>query len=88
MAIAALEDGDQVGWVKTCDSTDSIIVATKKGYATHFPTDVTNLRPTGRTSRGVKVGHGCVVWELGLVRVGAPRAPPLSLARSLTHRPT
>ena len=50
----ALEDGDRVNWVKTCDSTDSIIVATKKGYATHFRTDATNLRPTGRTSRGVK----------------------------------
>ena len=54
VAIGALEDGDRVSWVKTCDSTDSIIVATKKGYATHFKTDRANLRPTGRTSRGVK----------------------------------
>ena len=52
LTIAKLDDGDQLLWAKLCSDEDDILVATKNGMATRF--DAACLRPTGRTSRGVK----------------------------------
>jgi DNA gyrase subunit A len=50
----SLEDGDQLRWVRLARAEDSIIIGTRKGMAIHFKADGTQLRPTGRTARGVK----------------------------------
>ncbi|MEB3284601.1 MAG: DNA gyrase subunit A [Candidatus Sericytochromatia bacterium] len=48
----ALDDGDSLGWVRMTDGGQSIIIGTLEGMAIHFPED--ELRPLGRTARGVK----------------------------------
>ena len=47
-----LNEGDELAWVRMTDGNDSIIVATKKGYAIRF--DENNVRPMGRLARGVR----------------------------------
>ena len=47
-----LNEGDELAWVRLTDGSDEVIVATKKGMAIHF--EETQVRPTGRGSRGVK----------------------------------
>ena len=47
-----LNEGDELAWVRMTDGTDSIIIATKKGYAIRF--DENNVRPMGRLARGVR----------------------------------
>jgi DNA gyrase subunit A len=48
----ALDEGDALGWVRLTDGSQSILIGTKEGMAIHFPED--ELRPLGRTARGVK----------------------------------
>jgi DNA gyrase subunit A len=48
----ALDDDDALGWVRMTDGTSSIIIGTREGMAIHFPEE--ELRPLGRTARGVK----------------------------------
>ncbi len=52
--IIALEliEGDELAWVRMTDGDKEVIIATKKGMAIHFSEK--DVRPTGRTSRGVK----------------------------------
>ncbi|MCT7952770.1 DNA gyrase subunit A [Ancylothrix sp. C2] len=50
----SLEEGDQLRWVRLARAEDSIIIGTRKGMAIHFKADGAQLRPTGRTARGVK----------------------------------
>ncbi len=47
-----LNEGDELAWVRMTDGSDSIIIATKKGYAIRF--DENNVRPMGRLARGVR----------------------------------
>ncbi|MEB3198313.1 MAG: DNA gyrase subunit A [Candidatus Sericytochromatia bacterium] len=48
----ALDEGDALGWVRMTDGGQSIIIGTLEGMAIHFPEE--ELRPLGRTARGVK----------------------------------
>ncbi|CAM9940419.1 unnamed protein product, partial [Phaeothamnion confervicola] len=54
LIIINLEADDNLRWVKRCSETDSVIIGTEQGYASRFLADSKQLRPTGRTSRGVK----------------------------------
>ncbi|AFY40480.1 DNA gyrase subunit A [[Leptolyngbya] sp. PCC 7376] len=50
----SLEDGDQLNWVRLARQEDSIIVASSEGMAIHFQADSKQLRPLGRSTRGVR----------------------------------
>jgi len=50
----SLEANDQLRWVRLAKAEDSVIVGSRKGMAIHFRTDHTQLRPMGRTARGVR----------------------------------
>jgi DNA gyrase subunit A len=50
----SLEEGDQLSWVRLAREEDSIIVASSEGMAIHFQTDHKQLRPLGRSTRGVR----------------------------------
>ncbi len=48
----ALDEGDSLGWVRMTDGSQSILIGTVEGMAIHYNED--ELRPLGRTARGVK----------------------------------
>lgn len=50
----SLTEGDQLRWVRLARSEDSVIIGSRKGMAIHFKTDNEQLRPLGRSTRGVK----------------------------------
>lgn len=52
LIIASLEKGDRLRWCEKCTDQNDVLIASKKGLATRF--EAGKLRPTGRTSRGVK----------------------------------
>eukprot|EP00979_Chaetoceros_neogracilis_P005044 scaffold862_cov221-Chaetoceros_neogracile.AAC.3 len=52
LTIASLGEGDSLKWCQKCADGDDILIGTKGGLASRFETS--SLRPTGRTSRGVK----------------------------------
>jgi len=52
LTIASLGEGDVLKWCQKCADGDDILIGTKGGLASRFETS--SLRPTGRTSRGVK----------------------------------
>jgi len=52
LTIASLADGDRLKWCHRCGESDSILIGSTKGMATRF--EASKLRPTGRTSRGVR----------------------------------
>ncbi len=49
-----LEDGDALTWVRLSKESDSVLIGSKTGMAIHFRLDINELRPLGRTARGVK----------------------------------
>ncbi len=49
-----LEDGDALTWVRLSKEGDSVLIGSKAGMAIHFRLDINELRPLGRTARGVK----------------------------------
>ncbi len=49
-----LEDGDALTWVRLSKEGDSVLIGSKTGMAIHFRLDSNELRPLGRTARGVK----------------------------------
>jgi len=49
-----LEDGDALAWVRLSKEGDSVLIGSRTGMAIHFRLDVNELRPLGRTARGVK----------------------------------
>lgn len=51
--IIALGPSDELKWVRRCTEMDSVIISSQKGYIIRFLTDGSNLRASGRTSRGV-----------------------------------
>lgn len=52
LTIASLGEGDSLKWCQKCADGDDILVATTAGMASRF--EASTLRPTGRTSRGVR----------------------------------
>lgn len=52
LVIASLADGDQLKWSRPCRDGDDILMGSTRGMATRF--EAAKLRPTGRTSRGVR----------------------------------
>ena len=49
-----LEDGDALTWVRLSKEGDSVLIGSKTGMTIHFRLDCNELRPLGRTARGVK----------------------------------
>ncbi|MDA9704332.1 DNA gyrase subunit A [Prochlorococcus sp. AH-736-L19] len=49
-----LEDGDALTWVRLSKEGDSVLIGSRTGMAIHFRLDFNELRPLGRTARGVK----------------------------------
>lgn len=52
LIIASLVDGDRLNWCEKCTDADDILVGSMRGQATRFA--ASSMRPTARTSRGVK----------------------------------
>lgn len=52
LTIASLADGDRLKWCHRCRDGDTILVGTTGGQGVRFEAE--QLRPTGRTSRGVR----------------------------------
>jgi DNA gyrase subunit A len=52
LTIATLSDDDKLKWCHHCRDGDDILIGSSGGMATRF--EATKLRPTGRTSRGVR----------------------------------
>ena len=52
LTIASLVEGDKLKWCHKCTDTDSILIGSTRGMAARF--EASKLRPTGRTSKGVK----------------------------------
>ena len=52
LTIAKLDENDRLNWCHRCRDGDDILIGTTKGMATRFESN--KLRPTGRTSRGVR----------------------------------
>ncbi len=52
LIMASLVEGDRLDWANKCTDEDDILIGSSLGKATRF--EATELRPTGRTSRGVK----------------------------------
>ena len=49
-----LEEGDSLSWVRLSKEGDSVLIGSSKGMTIHFRLDINELRPLGRTARGVK----------------------------------
>ncbi|MDH4379886.1 MAG: DNA gyrase subunit A [Vampirovibrionales bacterium] len=66
-----LEDGDGLNWVSMCDEKDQVLIGTLFGMAIRFPS--ADLRPLGRTARGVtamKLRTGDEIVDFGIVPAG------------------
>ncbi|KAK1736801.1 DNA gyrase subunit A [Skeletonema marinoi] len=53
LIIATLADGDRLNWCERCTDADDILVSSTRGQSTRF--HAKDMRPTSRTSRGVKL---------------------------------
>ncbi len=49
-----LEEGDSLRWVRLAASGDSVLIGSRTGMTIHFRLDESELRPLGRTARGVR----------------------------------
>ena len=49
-----LEEGDALTWVRLAVSGDSVLIGSKLGMTIHFRLNEDELRPLGRTARGVR----------------------------------
>ncbi len=49
-----LEEGDALTWVRLAASGDSVLIGSKAGMTIHFRLNDEELRPLGRTARGVR----------------------------------
>ena len=50
----SLEEGDALTWVRLSSEGDSVLIGSSKGMTIHFRLNQDELRPLGRTARGVK----------------------------------
>jgi DNA gyrase subunit A len=68
LTIATLGDDDRLNWCQLCRDGDDILLGSVMGIATRFSTG--KLRPTGRTSRGVramKMKPGDTIADMSLL---------------------
>ncbi|MBF2058317.1 MAG: DNA gyrase subunit A [Cyanobacterium sp. T60_A2020_053] len=49
-----LNDEDELRWVRLATAEDSVLIGSRRGMAIHFYADNNQLRPLGRTAKGVK----------------------------------
>ena len=49
-----LEERDALTWVRLSIEGDSVLIGSRRGMTIHFRLDINELRPLGRTARGVK----------------------------------
>jgi len=72
LIIATLDDGDKLSWCEKCTDNDDLLLGSSKGMATRF--EASKLRPTGRTSRGVrcmKLKTGDTLAGLNVIKDGS-----------------
>jgi len=50
----SLEDGDALTWVRLAQPGDSVLIGSRNGMTIHFRLSDDELRPLGRTARGVR----------------------------------
>ncbi len=50
----SLQEDDELRWVRLATVEDSVIIGTRQGMAIHFKADNQQLRPLGRSTKGVK----------------------------------
>ncbi|MEO0834521.1 MAG: DNA topoisomerase (ATP-hydrolyzing) subunit A [Cyanobacteria bacterium J06642_3] len=50
----SLQPEDELRWVRLATEEDSVIIGTRKGMAIHFQANNQQLRPLGRSTKGVK----------------------------------
>jgi DNA gyrase subunit A len=50
----SLEDSDELSWVRLARAEDSILIGSKKAMTIHFRANAEQLRPLGRSTRGVR----------------------------------
>lgn len=50
----SLQSEDELRWVRLATNEDSVIIGTRQGKAIHFKTNKQQLRPLGRSTKGVK----------------------------------
>jgi DNA gyrase subunit A len=50
----SLEDGDALTWVRLAQPGDSVLIGSRNGMTIHFRLSDEELRPLGRTARGVR----------------------------------
>ena len=50
----SLQEEDELRWVRLATEEDSVIIGTRQGKAIHFKTNRQQLRPLGRSTKGVK----------------------------------
>jgi len=50
----SLQEEDELRWVRLATQEDSVIIGTRQGMAIHFKTNNQQLRPLGRSTKGVK----------------------------------
>ncbi|GKY91129.1 hypothetical protein MPSEU_000085700 [Mayamaea pseudoterrestris] len=82
LTIATLEEGDSLKWCQLCTDNGSILLGTKKGMATRFA--ASEIRPTGRTSRGVqamKLREGDSIADMNVLGCEKNTKGPMSDAR-------
>jgi len=68
LTIATLEEDDSLNWCHLCEDGDDILIGSAMGKATRF--EASSLRPTGRTSRGVrsmKLKEGDAVADMNVL---------------------
>jgi DNA gyrase subunit A len=69
LIIASLADGDRLNWCEKCTDADDILLGSTRGQATRF--SASELRPTSRTSRGVKsmtLKKGDTIADMSVLR--------------------
>lgn len=68
LVIASMEEGDKLIWCHPCRDGDDVLIGSSDGMATRF--EVSKLRPSGRTSRGVramKLRDGDTIAGMGVL---------------------
>jgi DNA gyrase subunit A len=68
LTIASLSDDDKLKWCHPCRDGDDILIGSSRGMATRF--QAAKLRPTGRTSRGVramKLRNGDTIADMNVL---------------------
>jgi len=69
LRIASISDNDRLNWCHHCREGDDVLIASSMGMASRFPAD--SLRPTARSSRGVrsmKLKEGDSLADMNVLR--------------------